>query len=135
MYFRLTPVILIRSSAAMALPLVNQSIWLSDKQEGWIPATVKDIDGHTGSVTVKMQSGEEIMLPRSSYSQFLVGSPPSDAAAAPRVTQRRKSQLSRRQSFASSRDKKYYRAMQVVDMAAKATTTWIICRIYTRRVF
>ena len=75
----------------MALPLVNQSIWLSDKQEGWIPATVKDIDGHTGSVTVKMQSGEEIMLPRSSYSQFQVGSPPCDAAAAPRVTQRRKS--------------------------------------------
>ena len=89
----------------MAAPIVEQSVWLSDLKEGWIPATVKEIDNHSGNVRIKLQSGEELMLPRSSYDGFH-GSSPTSVNNNNSSSPRRKSQLSRRQTFTRSREKK-----------------------------
>ena len=86
----------------MAAPIVEQSVWLSDLKEGWIPATVKEIDNHSGNVRIKLQSGEELMLPRSSYDGFH-GSSPTSVNNNNSSSPRRKSQLSRRQTFTRSR--------------------------------
>ncbi len=88
----------------MAAPLVDQSVWLSDAQTGWIPATVKEIDSHSGSIRLRLQSNDEITLPRTSYDQFNGNKP--DKAGNNMGNTRRKSQLSRRQSYSRSREKK-----------------------------